>query len=60
MNKPSLAIDFCGIEMQTPVVLLSGCVGFGEESTRVDGYSNRAIGAICLNVSTHSHTLTPD
>ncbi len=52
MNKPSLAIDFCGIEMQTPVVLLSGCVGFGEEYTRVNGYSNTDIGAICLKGTT--------
>lgn len=52
MNKPSLAIDFCGIEMQTPVVLLSGCVGFGEEYTRVEGYSNTDVGAICLKGTT--------
>lgn len=38
--------------MQTPLVLLSGCVGFGQEYTRVVGYSNQEIGAICLKGTT--------
>ncbi|MCW8847133.1 MAG: dihydroorotate dehydrogenase, partial [Sedimenticola sp.] len=29
-----LAVDFCGLRFNTPLVLLSGCVGFGEEYTR--------------------------
>jgi dihydroorotate dehydrogenase (NAD+) catalytic subunit len=33
-------------------VLLSGCVGFGEEYTRVAGFSNRDVGAICLKGTT--------
>ena len=36
----------------TPLVLLSGCVGFGEEYTRVEGFSNRDVGAICLKGTT--------
>jgi dihydroorotate dehydrogenase (NAD+) catalytic subunit len=32
--------------------LLSGCVGFGEEYTRVKGFSNRDAGAICLKGTT--------
>ncbi|MBC8519756.1 MAG: dihydroorotate dehydrogenase [Gammaproteobacteria bacterium] len=52
MEKPSLAIEFCGIRMKTPVVLLSGCVGFGEEYTRITGYSNQEVGAICLKGTT--------
>ena len=36
----------------TPIVLLSGCVGFGEEYTRVEGFSNRDAGAICLKGTT--------
>ncbi|HIJ23409.1 MAG: dihydroorotate dehydrogenase [Gammaproteobacteria bacterium] len=52
MEKPSLNVAFCGIEMQTPIVLLSGCVGFGEEYTRINGYSNQDIGAICLKGTT--------
>ncbi len=38
--------------MKTPVVLLSGCVGFGEEYTRITGYSNQEVGAICLKGTT--------
>ncbi len=33
-------------------MLLSGCVGFGQEYTRVVGYSNDEIGAICLKGTT--------
>lgn len=52
MDKPSLAVNFCGMAMNSPIVLLSGCVGFGEEYTRVEGYSNQEIGAICLKGTT--------
>jgi dihydroorotate dehydrogenase (NAD+) catalytic subunit len=48
----SLALDFCGLEFASPIVLLSGCVGFGEEYTRVDGFSNRDVGAIVLKGTT--------
>jgi len=34
------------------VVLLSGCVGFGEEYTRIAGFSNRDAGAIVLKGTT--------
>ncbi|HEX7080968.1 MAG TPA: dihydroorotate dehydrogenase [Gammaproteobacteria bacterium] len=47
-----LAIDFCGLKLASPVVLLSGCVGFGEEYTRVEGFSNRDVGAIVLKGTT--------
>jgi dihydroorotate dehydrogenase (NAD+) catalytic subunit len=43
-----LALEFCGMHFATPLVLLSGCVGFGEEYTRVEGFSNRDAGAVCL------------
>jgi len=51
-NDPRLAIDFCGLRFDTPLVLLSGCVGFGEEYTRVAGFSNRDAGAVCLKGTT--------
>ena len=41
----ALATGFCGLQFNTPLVLLSGCVGFGDEYTRVEGYSNRDAGA---------------
>ena len=49
---PSLAVELCGIPLASPLVLLSGCVGFGEEYTRVDGFDNRDAGAICLKGTT--------
>jgi dihydroorotate dehydrogenase (NAD+) catalytic subunit len=49
---PSLALDFCGLKFASPIVLLSGCVGFGEEYTRVAGFSNRDVGAIVLKGTT--------
>lgn len=48
----SLAIDYCGMQFNSPIVLLSGCVGFGEEYTRVEGFSNRDVGAVCLKGTT--------
>lgn len=51
-NSPRLAVDFCGMNFSTPLVLLSGCVGFGEEYTRVEGFSNRDVGAVCLKGTT--------
>jgi dihydroorotate dehydrogenase (NAD+) catalytic subunit len=52
MSIESLKTEFCGLEMASPIVLLSGCVGFGEEYTRVEGFSNAAVGAICLKGTT--------
>ncbi len=47
-----LTLDFCGMRFSSPIVLLSGCVGFGEEYTRVEGFSNRHVGAVCLKGTT--------
>jgi dihydroorotate dehydrogenase (NAD+) catalytic subunit len=47
-----LQTEFCGLRFNTPIVLLSGCVGFGEEYTRVSGFSNRDAGAVCLKGTT--------
>ncbi len=51
-GRDMLAMDFCGMAFATPLVLLSGCVGFGEEYTRVQGFSNRDVGAVCLKGTT--------
>ncbi len=51
-QKNSLHVDFCGLSLDSPIVLLSGCVGFGEEYTRVEGFSNRDAGAIVLKGTT--------
>ncbi|HBC57401.1 MAG TPA: dihydroorotate dehydrogenase [Gammaproteobacteria bacterium] len=48
----SLKVDFCGLELNSPIVLLSGCVGFGDEYTRVNGFSLSEVGAVCLKGTT--------
>jgi dihydroorotate dehydrogenase (NAD+) catalytic subunit len=52
-----LATEFCGLPLASPIVLLSGCVGFGEEYTRVEGFSNRDAGAIVLKGTTREPRL---
>ena len=51
-DKKRLEVEFCGLKFNTPLVLLSGCVGFGEEYTRIKGFSNTDVGAICLKGTT--------
>jgi dihydroorotate dehydrogenase (NAD+) catalytic subunit len=53
----SLRLKFCGLEFASPIVLLSGCVGFGEEYTRIEGFSNRDAGAVVLKGTTLSPRL---
>jgi dihydroorotate dehydrogenase (NAD+) catalytic subunit len=53
----ALAINFCGLQFASPIVLLSGCVGFGEEYTRVEGFSNRDAGGIVLKGTTREPRL---
>ncbi|MEM7407197.1 MAG: dihydroorotate dehydrogenase [Pseudomonadota bacterium] len=48
----ALAFEFAGMDFRTPLVGLSGCVGFGEEYTRVEGFTNRDLGALCLKGTT--------
>jgi dihydroorotate dehydrogenase (NAD+) catalytic subunit len=40
------------MSLDSPIVLLSGCVGFGEEYTRIQGFSNADVGAVCLKGTT--------
>ena len=51
-QSDKLKLEFCGLSLDSPIVLLSGCVGFGEEYTRVVGFSNRQVGAIALKGTT--------
>jgi len=57
MPPVSLGVDFCGLRLASPIVLLSGCVGFGEEYTRVEGFSNADVGAVVLKGTTGSARL---
>ena len=52
MASSLLHTELCGVSMASPIVLLSGCVGFGEEYTRVVGFSNRDVGAVVLKGTT--------
>ena len=55
--RDPLRFDFCGLDFGSPIVLLSGCVGFGEEYTRIEGFSNREAGAIVLKGTTENPRL---
>jgi dihydroorotate dehydrogenase (NAD+) catalytic subunit len=57
MRPDPLAVEFLGLKLVSPIVLLSGCVGFGEEYTRVEGFSNTAVGAIVLKGTTREPRL---
>ncbi len=48
----NLQTSFCGMSLNSPIILLSGCVGFGEEYTRIKGFSNSDVGAVCLKGTT--------
>ena len=52
MMSSLLHTELCGVAMASPIVLLSGCVGFGEEYTRVAGFSNSDVGAVVLKGTT--------
>jgi hypothetical protein len=54
MSSPaaSLRYRFLGLDFASPIVLLSGCVGFGEEYTRIEGFSNTDCGGIVLKGTT--------
>ena len=51
-QAPDLSVSFAGLKLQTPLVLLSGCVGFGKEYTHVEGWDNRDVGAVILKGTT--------
>ena len=57
LNTNPLQIDFCGLSLNSPITLLSGCVGFGEEYTRIEGFSNSDVGAIVLKGTTNESRL---
>ncbi|ABK45912.1 dihydroorotate oxidase B, catalytic subunit [Magnetococcus marinus MC-1] len=51
-SQSPIAVEVAGIAMRTPLVLLSGCVAFGEELLTLEGFDFKAIGAICLKGTT--------
>ena len=51
-NKNTITTEFLGLDLASPIVLLSGCVGFGDEYTRLEGFSNADIGGAVLKGTT--------
>jgi dihydroorotate dehydrogenase (NAD+) catalytic subunit len=51
-QSDALAVRLCGLELASPIVLLSGCVGFGDEYTHVEGFSHTDVGAVVLKGTT--------
>ncbi|MBF0273216.1 MAG: dihydroorotate dehydrogenase [Magnetococcales bacterium] len=47
-----LEVTLAGLTLANPVVLLSGCAGFGEELAGVEGFDFSQVGAICLKGTT--------
>ncbi|MBF0367904.1 MAG: dihydroorotate dehydrogenase [Magnetococcales bacterium] len=54
-TQVDLRVDLAGVTLNNPTVLLSGCVGFGEDLARLEGFDFSSVGAICLKGT----TLTP-
>lgn len=52
MTSNPLAVNVAGIEMESPVVLLSGCASFGEDFDRLEGFDWTEVGALCLKGTT--------
>ena len=50
--KDTISTEFLGLALRSPIVLLSGCVGFGDEYSRVEGFSNKSIGGAVLKGTT--------
>ena len=52
VSKSTISREFLGLEMASPIILLSGCVGFGDEYSRLEGFSNSHVGGVVLKGTT--------
>ena len=52
VSKSTISTEFLGLEMASPIILLSGCVGFGDEYSRLEGFSNSHVGGVILKGTT--------
>ena len=48
----TISTEFLGLSFRSPIVLLSGCVGFGDEYSRVEGFSLSGVGGVFLKGTT--------
>ena len=47
-----ISTSFLGLNLASPIILLSGCVGFGNEYSRLEGFSNKDVGGVVLKGTT--------
>ena len=52
VSKSTISTEFLGLELASPIILLSGCVGFGDEYSRLEGFSNKHVGGVILKGTT--------
>ena len=52
VSKSTISTEFLGLEMASPIIFLSGCVGFGDEYSRLEGFSNSHVGGVVLKGTT--------
>jgi len=52
ISKDTISTEFLGLALRSPIVLLSGCVGFGDEYSRIEGFSSKSIGGAVLKGTT--------
>ena len=50
--EDTISTEFLGLALRSPIILLSGCVGFGDEYSRIEGFSNKSIGGAVLKGTT--------
>ena len=50
--EDTISTEFLGLTLRSPIILLSGCVGFGDEYSRIEGFSNKSIGGAVLKGTT--------
>lgn len=48
MPEVNLSVSVSGLTLRTPLILASGCCGYGEEMERIEGWSWENVGAVVL------------
>ncbi|MCS7186593.1 MAG: dihydroorotate dehydrogenase [Armatimonadota bacterium] len=48
MPEINLSVKITGLNLQTPLILASGCCGYGEEMERIEGWRWEDVGAVVL------------
>ncbi|MCS7263662.1 MAG: dihydroorotate dehydrogenase [Armatimonadetes bacterium] len=48
MSEINLSVTVSGLNLRTPLILASGCCGYGEEMERIEGWQWEDVGAVVL------------